>query len=129
MNNRISVKQSTTSSMQEIYRRLNITPEAIAQFCQKWQIVELSLFGSILRDDFRPDGNHPSDIDLLYTNAPEARYGFKFFDMRDELEQLLNRKVDLVSKRSIQNSRNYLRRNNIFESTQIIYTKGLASNP
>jgi uncharacterized protein len=119
----------STQSIQKIYQRLNTTPEKLARFCEKWQIIELALFGSALRDDFRPDGEDPSDIDLLYTNAPETRYGFQFFDMQEELEKLLNRKVDLVSKRGIENSRNYLRRKSILESTQVIYAKRSTVNP
>ena len=111
----------STPSLQQIYQRLNTTPENLARFCKKWQIIELALFGSVLNDNFRPDGEDPSDIDLLYTNAPATRYGFQFFDMQEELEKLLNRKVDLVSKRGIETSRNYLRRKSILESTQVIY--------
>ncbi len=125
------IQESTTisaPSLEQIYQHLNTTPEQIAQFCEKWQIIELALFGSVLRHNFRPDGDDPSDIDLLYVNSPEARYGFKFFDMQEELEKLLNRKVDLVSKKGIENSRNYLRRKSILELTQIIYTKGSAVN-
>ncbi|NKB17183.1 MAG: DNA polymerase subunit beta [Pseudanabaena sp. CRU_2_10] len=119
----------STLSIQQIYQRLNTTPDKLTSFCEKWQIIELSLFGSVLRKDFRPDGDNPSDIDLLYTNAPEARYGFKFFDMQEELEKLLNRKVDLVSKRGIENSRNHLRRKSILESIQVIYAKRSTVNP
>jgi uncharacterized protein len=115
----------TLMPLSDIYQRLSLTPEAIAQFCEKWQIVELSLFGSILRDDFRPAGNNPSDIDVLYVSAPDARYGFKFFDMQSELEQLLNRKVDLISKLCIEASRNPLRRKAILESAQVIYVVGM----
>jgi hypothetical protein len=111
-------------SLGNIYQRLNLTSDKIAAFCEKWQIVELSLFGSVLRNDFRADGNNPSDIDVLYTSTPEARYGFKFLDMKSELETLLNRKVDLISKRGIQSSRNPLRRQEILESAQRIYVKG-----
>lgn len=110
-------------SLQQIYQRLNTTPDKMASFCEKWQIIELALFGSVLNDNFRPDGEDPSDIDFLYTNAPETRYGFQFFDMQEELEKLLNRKVDLVSKQGIENSRNYLRRKSILETTQVIYAK------
>jgi hypothetical protein len=114
--------------LSDIYQRLSLTPSEIAHFCEKWQIVELSLFGSILRDDFRATGDDPSDIDLLYVSVPEARYGFKFFDMQAELEQLLNRKVDLISKRGIEASRNPLRRQAILESAQVIYVQRSAVN-
>jgi predicted nucleotidyltransferase len=115
----------TPSSQPDLDQRLRLTPAAIAQFCEKWQIVELSLFGSILRDDFRPTGDNPSDVDFLYVSAPEARYGFEFFDMQAELEQLLNRKVDLISKRGIEASRNPLRRKAILEAAQVIYGIGM----
>lgn len=109
--------------IQKIYQRLNTTPESIAAFCKKWNIEELALFGSVLRDDFREDGEDPSDIDVLYIHTPEARYGFEIFDMKEELESLFDRKVDLIGKKSIQNSRNWLRRQSILESSQVIYAK------
>lgn len=116
-------------SLPELYQRLNTTPEQLAAFCQKWQIVKLSLFGSVLRDDFRGNGDHPSDIDLLYIHAPEARYGFQFFEMQEELERLFGRKVDLVSELGIQKSRNWLRRRSILESKQVIYVERSAGDP
>ena len=119
----------TSMPLSDIYQRLSLAPEVIAQFCEKWQIVELSLFGSILRDDFRSTGDDdPSDVDFLYVSAPEARYGFNFFDMQAELEQLLNRKVDLISKQGIEASRNPLRRKAILESAQVIYVQRSAVN-
>jgi hypothetical protein len=117
-----------TVSMQEIYQRLNTTPQELAAFCEKWQIVELALFGSVLRDDFRCDGDDPSDIDLLYISSPQVRYGFTFFDMTEELEELFERKVDLISEVGIQSSRNWLRRKLILESKQVIYAKRSAVN-
>jgi uncharacterized protein len=108
---------------QKIYQRLNTTPEQIADFCKKWKIDELALFGSVLRDDFRAGGDDPSDIDILYTHMPQAKYGFEIFDMKEELEILLTRKVDFVSKNAVQNSRNWLRRKTILESAQVIYAK------
>lgn len=113
----------TSLSQTDLYQRLGLTPSAISRFCEKWQIVELSLFGSILRDDFRTTGDNPSDVDCLYISAPEARYGFKFFDLQAELEQLLNCNVDLISKRGIEASRNPLRRKAILESAQVIYVQ------
>jgi hypothetical protein len=115
-------------SMQRIYQRLNTTPEQLAQFCEKWQIIELAVFGSVLRDDFRTAGDDPSDIDLLYRSSPQIRYGFTLFDMKEELEKLFNRKVDLISETGIQNSRNWLRRKSILESKKIIYAKRPAIN-
>ncbi len=92
--------------------------EKIAEFCHKWQITELALFGSILRDDFNPD----SDIDVLLTFAPTAQRGLtETLQMRDELQAIFERKVDLIVKAAIERSQNWLRRKNILESAQIIY--------
>jgi len=73
------------------YHGIDIPKGKIADFCRKHGIRRLSLFGSILRDDFRPG----SDIDVLVEFEPDARTGFAFFGMQDELSQILGRKVDL----------------------------------
>ncbi len=111
-----NMKNSITTS--EIYTRLGVSREQMIQFCQKWQIAELALFGSILRDDFRTH----SDIDLLVSYQPSAKRGlFEKMTMQEELESLLNRKVDLVSKQAIIQSRNWLRRRNILDSAEVLY--------
>jgi uncharacterized protein len=110
--------------MQQIYQRLNTTPEQLSDFCEKWEIEELALFGSALRDDFRVGGGNPSDLDLLYLFAQGVRHSlFDVMHLREELEALLQRKVDFVSKTAIQNSRNWIRRKEILESGVIIYAK------
>ena len=93
----------------------------IADFCLRWKIAELALFGSVLRDSLRPD----SDIDVLVTFAPEARWGlFALYKMQRELEEIFGRKVDLVSRRGIEASRNYIRRKAILGSAQVIHVAG-----
>ena len=96
-------------------------PLPIAQlesFCDRWQIIELSLFGSILRDDFHPD----SDIDLLAVFAPEAEWGLlAHVQIQQELEALCGRKVDLISKRAIERSTNWIRRRGILSTAQVLY--------
>ncbi|MEA5421523.1 nucleotidyltransferase domain-containing protein [Spirulina sp. CCNP1310] len=109
--------------IERIYQCLNTTPRKLADFCEKWQIQELALFGSVLRDDFRQGGEDPSDIDILYTYRPQARYGFEVFEMKEELEVLFGRKVDFVSKNAVKKSRNWLRRKTILQSAQVIYAK------
>jgi len=92
--------------------------DRLIDFCQRWQITELAVFGSILRDDFRPD----SDIDLLVTFAPIAHWGLlSHVRMERELSQMLNRPVDLIEKAAIQESPNWLRRNEILQTAQTIY--------
>ncbi len=107
-----------TQSNSKAYSRLGVSSPKLTQFCQKWKVAELALFGSILRDDFRED----SDIDLLVSYQPNAKRGlFEKMTMKEELEIMLNRKVDLVSKQAIIQSRNWLRRKNILDSAEVIY--------
>jgi len=92
--------------------------DQIEEFCGKWQVVEFSLFGSVLRDDFGPE----SDIDVMVAFAQEAHP--TLFDqpqMQSELEQIFGRKVDLATRPSIESSRNPLRRKAILESARIVY--------
>ncbi len=97
---------------------IDLPKEKIAEFCRRWQIVELSLFGSVLREDFRPD----SDVDVLVTFAEGARWGIReWLQMERELENLLRRKVDLVERRQVEQSRNYIRRRHILEHTVPVY--------
>lgn len=71
--------------------RIDIDRERVAEFCRRNHIRRLSLFGSVLRDDFRPD----SDVDVLVEFEPEQTPGFAFFEMEIELSGILGRKVDL----------------------------------
>jgi len=74
---------------------LHIPFEELADFCRRYQVRELALFGSMLRQDHRPD----SDVDLLVSFTPVARVTFlTLARMQRELEVLLGRKVDLVPK-------------------------------
>lgn len=92
--------------------------QAIADFCQRWHIIEFAVFGSVLRDDFNED----SDIDVLVTFDDNAIPGlFTFIQMAEELEKLLGREVDLLTKKSVEDSPNYIRRKEILSSTQMLY--------
>ena len=98
--------------------RIDVPAEKIAAFCRRWQITELALFGSVLRDDFGPD----SDVDVLVGFGEDARHTlFDLDDMELELKEIFGRKVDLVSRRGVEASRNYLRRDSILKSAQVIY--------
>ena len=112
------------TSIQKIYDRLTITPEQLRDFCTRWQIAELAVFGSILRDDFRDRGDDVSDIDLLYSlNQSSSHSLFDIMQMREELEKLCHRRIDLISKQGIKNSRNWLRRQEILNSEMILYAQ------
>jgi len=97
---------------------IKIPRQAVESFCLRWQIKELTLFGSVLRDDFRPD----SDVDVLVHFDPEARHTlFDLARMQEELQHILGRNVDLVSRRGIEMSRNYIRRSAILKSAEMVY--------
>ena len=101
--------------------RIEIPHNEIEAFCRRWKISELALFGSALRDDFRPD----SDIDLLVTFEPDADWSlFDHVRMEEELEAILGREVDLVSKEAVERSRNWLRRKEILGTAQTFYASG-----
>src|SRR5690606_29426483 len=98
--------------------QVHVPFEQLADFCRRWQVTELALFGSVLRPDF----NAASDVDVLVTFAPAARPTlFDLAEMQDELERLFGRPVDLLTKRGVQESPNFLRRKAILESAQVIY--------
>ena len=98
--------------------RIDIPSEKLAAICQRWQVVELALFGSVLREDFRPD----SDVDVLVRFSDEARHTLlDLARLQEELRSLLGREVDLVEKAAIERSRNYLRRRAILESAETVY--------
>ena len=101
--------------------RIEIDKDRIAAFCRKWKITRLSLFGSVLREDFGPD----SDVDVLVAFAQEAHWGlFDLCHMEDELQEIFGRRVDLVSRRGIENSANYIRRRAILSSAETVHVAG-----
>jgi hypothetical protein len=91
--------------------------EGIIAFCQRWNITELALFGSVLRDDFGSD----SDIDVLVTFASDSDLLADREAMREELEKLFGRPVDVVYRWVIEIDPNYLLRKSILKSAQVIY--------
>lgn len=98
--------------------RMGVSPDEIAAFCKRRQITELALFGSVLRDDFGPN----SDIDVLVKFSPDAKLSFLALDqMEEELSEMLGRKVDLLTRKSIEQSPNWIRRENILGSAKTIY--------
>lgn len=101
--------------MIDLAERLHVTPEQIAEFCRRNHIVRLSLFGSVVRDDFQPD----SDIDVLAEFDPQAGLSLlDFVHIRDALTDLLGRPVDLVEEGTIDNP---FRLKSIARDQQVIY--------
>ena len=94
---------------------VDIPKDKIEEFCRRWRITEFALFGSVLRDDFRPD----SDIAVLVTLEPGA--GHTLFDLvhkENELKDMFGRHVDLVERGGL---RNPFRRREILRTMEVIY--------
>lgn len=97
---------------------IKLPAAGIEQFCRRWRIVELSLFGSALRTDF----DEGSDVDFLVTFAADADWSLlDHVTMRDELAALVGRPVDLLTRRSVEMSDNWIRRNAILSSAKSVY--------
>jgi predicted nucleotidyltransferase len=95
--------------------RVPLPLDRIEAFCRKWRIEELALFGSVLREDFSSE----SDVDVLVTFSPDAGLSLlDFVEMKEELQEILHRKVDLVSKGGL---RNPFRRHEILSTRQVVY--------
>jgi predicted nucleotidyltransferase len=85
-------------SSREWEGRASIPTEQIADFCRRHHIRRLSLFGSILRNDFRPDGDRPSDVDVLVEFEPGHTPGWEIVDIEEELSRLFGgRRVDMAN--------------------------------
>ena len=98
-----------------VNRHIDLPAEKLRSYCGKWRIRELSLFGSVLTDEFRPD----SDIDVLVVFEDEAAWDlWDRLDAEEELRQLLGRKVDLVEKQSLKNP---FRRHHILQNREVVY--------
>jgi len=92
--------------------------DALEDYCRRWKINKLEIFGSILRDDFGPD----SDVDFLVTFDPSSRLSlFDLVHAQDELSSLVGRPADLVERDCIEQSKNWMRRKLILENTRTIY--------
>ena len=95
--------------------KISASPEEISVFCRRNRIREMAFFGSVLRDDFRPD----SDVDVLVDFESNAGHSlFDFVRMEDELSRLFGRKVDLVEKHGLHNP---FRRHEILRTRQVIF--------
>jgi len=77
--------------------RMRIPRRKIEEFCKRHHICKLSFFGSVLRDDFRPD----SDVDVLVEFEPGHVPGYRFVEIQEELSKLLGRRVDLHTPKSL----------------------------
>ena len=94
------------------------------RFCQRWQVREFALFGSALRADFKPE----SDVDVLVTFKATANWSlFDHVQMRNDLEAIFKRKVDLVTRRALEQSQNQLLRERILNTAKVIFADNEAA--
>ncbi|MBM4426606.1 MAG: nucleotidyltransferase family protein [Chloroflexi bacterium] len=95
--------------------KIRIPRKKIVEFSRHWKVTEFSLFGSVLRDDFRPD----SDVDVLVTFAPDAQISlFDLVQMKLDLEKIFRRPVDVIEKDALENP---FRKREILRTAQVIY--------
>jgi predicted nucleotidyltransferase len=101
--------------------RIEIPQDRLAAFCRMHRIRRLSVFGSALREDFRPD----SDVDILVSFEEGARHSlFDLVTMQDELQAILGREVDLVEREAVEQSEDYIRRRHILQNEEPVYVAG-----
>lgn len=87
----------------------------LVDFCRKWKITRMAFFGSVLRDDFRPD----SDVDVMVSFAPGIDwFSYDYFGMKEEIESLFGRSVDVIEEGAI---RNPIKRRCIYENLEVVY--------
>ena len=98
-----------------MHTAIDIPADTIKAYCERWLIRELSLFGSVLRQDFGPS----SDVDVLITFAPDAQWGLlDLVAMKQNLAEILRHDVDLVEEKCL---RNPFRRKDILGTREVIY--------
>ena len=117
------MSQPSKEMVERVGNRVPISPrvtassDAIADFCRRWRVARLSLFGSVLRDDFSGE----SDIDVLVEFESGGVPGIRFVSMASELSILFGRPVDVLTRSAVERSPNYIRRKEILESAEVVY--------
>ena len=102
----------------KINGKLEVLDEVVADFCRRWKITQIELFGSALRDDFRPD----SDVDLLVTFENGTRVSlWDLINMQAEMAGIVGRPVDLIERAGVEKSRNPFRKHSILTTAQVVY--------
>ncbi len=95
-----------------------VSQEKISDFCRKWKISQLAVFGSALRGQLRPD----SDLDLLVAFASDSDWSmFDHYRMENELTEMFAREIDLINRKAVEENPNSICRNEILNSAKVIY--------
>jgi hypothetical protein len=104
--------------------KLALPYDEIAEICNRFGVQELWIFGSVLRRDFQRE----SDVDFLAVfnlGTDRGPWLRKLTDLENELSRLLGRRVDVVEKRAVEESPNYIRRKAILESARRVYAASI----
>lgn len=105
--------------------QIRVPRKKIAAFCKRWKVVEFALFGSAVRDDFSTQ----SDIDALVSFAPHSNWSlFDHIQMKQELQEIFGREVDLITRRALEQSRNTLLRSEILGTAKTLYSENEHAN-
>jgi predicted nucleotidyltransferase len=108
------------AGLREVRPRIHLPMDAIADFCRRHHVVEFALFGSVLRDDFRPD----SDVDVLVVFEQGAHPTLLTLgEMKFELEDLFGRRVDVLTRDAVEAMPNPYRRPEILRTARVIYAR------
>jgi predicted nucleotidyltransferase len=100
------------------YLKIELHRQRIAEFCQRWKVIELSLFGSAVRGELTPQ----SDLDVLVKFDNDLRPSLtELNEMNRELSRIFSRSVDLVERTAVESSSNYIRRQHILRSAEPVY--------
>jgi predicted nucleotidyltransferase len=127
--NRRAVERPTKVSGTEGCEMKNLVKifpmDEIAEFCRRWKIQEMAVFGSVLRADFDSE----SDIDVIVTFDDDAEWSLlDHIRMQQELQSVLQRDVDLVTRRAVEQSQNWIRRKEILSTASIIFPENKAAS-
>ena len=105
----------------EVNLPIPVDRQRVAEWCRRWKVRGLALFGSLLRSDFGPS----SDVDLLVTFEPNAAWSLIDHErMRQELSDIIGRNVDLVSREGLEGSANWIRRQTILATARPLDVQG-----
>lgn len=101
-----------------VLRNIKYSQKELEKFCQRWKIIRLEIFGSAIRDDFKEE----SDVDLLVEYHPDFhRTLLDMEEMQKDIEEIFQRSVDLITKKSIERSSNPYKRQNILDQAIVLY--------
>ncbi len=118
-----------TTLTQAFRSGITLRNDQIASLCEKYQVEELSVYGSVLRDDFGPD----SGVDFLavFKDGDAGPWMSKVFDLEKDLTALLGRKVEVTTRGGVEQSANWMTQSAILDSAQVVYRAldGAAAEP